>query len=105
MFSLAWGMGLLIIELAYGLSPVLTVIFDIIWVIFIIDFVVELALASDKVKYLKSNWLTAVSLVIPALRILRVVRVLSILRLARVVRGIWLIPAHFAPSRALQDTL
>jgi voltage-gated potassium channel len=95
-------MGLLIIELAYGLSPALTVIFDIIWVIFIIDFVVELALASDKVKYLKSNWLTAISLVIPALRILRVVRMLSILRLARVVRGIWLIRLLTSLRRAMR---
>jgi voltage-gated potassium channel len=95
-------MGLFIIEMAYGLSPVLTVLFNVIWVIFIIDFAVELALASDKVKYLKSNWLTAVSLVIPALRILRVVRVLRILRLARVVRGIWLIRLLTSLRRAMR---
>lgn len=51
-------------------------------------------MAPQKVDYLKRNWLTAISLVVPALRIFRVFRVLRLaragqgLRLLRVVRSL-----------------
>jgi voltage-gated potassium channel len=47
-----------------------------IWVIFIIDFGVKFLLASHKLDYLKSNWLMAVALFVPAARVFRAARVL-----------------------------
>lgn len=86
----AW-MALLILELAYGLSPVLAAVFDVIWVIFILDFTVRLVRAPNKSRYLRANWLTGFSLLIPAIRVLRVLRVVRLFRMASVVRGLRLV--------------
>lgn len=102
--SFVWT-GLLIFDLAFGFSPLLLDIFNAIWAIFILDFAVRLILATDRRHYLKSNWIMAISLIVPAFRILRVVRVL---RLASVVRGVRLIHllASFNRSmRALGQTM
>lgn len=73
---------LLVVELIWGLSPVLEIISITIWIIFILDFLLKLILPPKKFTYLKKNWLTAISLIIPALRIFR------IFRIARLIRGI-----------------
>lgn len=78
----AWVV-LLILELTRGLSPILAVLSTIIWVIFIIDFAIRLTLAPHKLRYLEHNWLTAVSLVVPAFRLFRITRVLRYARFAR----------------------
>jgi len=77
-------LALLVGELIWGESPSFEIIGMIIWAVFILDFAVEIVLAPRKVAYLKSNWLPAISLLIPALRLIRVFRVF---RLARVGRG------------------
>ena len=51
-----------------------------IWVVFIVDFLLELTLAPSKVAYLKRNWLTAVSVLLPSLRAVRALRVARALR-------------------------
>lgn len=77
---------LLVIELLWGLSSVLEYMSIAIWVIFIIDFLIKFILAPGKTTYLRKNWLTAISLIIPALRILRVLRIVRVIRGVRVVR-------------------
>jgi len=79
-------LGLLIYELIWSLSPALELVGTIIWIIFIIDFAVKFILAPEKVDYLKSNWLTALSLLVPALRVFRIFRVFRFLRAARGIR-------------------
>lgn len=69
--SVIW-LFLLILELTRGLSGLLTAIGTAIWIAFIIDFFVRLLLAPDKHAYLRRNWLTALSLVVPAFRIFRI---------------------------------
>ena len=64
----AW-LVLLLIELIWGLSPLSETIGMVIWIVFIADFAIKFTLAPKKVTYLKSNWLTAIALVIPALRV------------------------------------
>lgn len=86
----AW-LVLLVIELAWGLNAVLEVLTAAIWIIFIADFVLKLVLAQNKGRYLVSNWLTAVSLLLPALRVFRIARVFRILRVARASRGLRLV--------------
>ena len=85
--AFAW-LALLIGELVWGESLSFEIVGIIIWAVFIVNFVLEFVLAPLKIPYLKSNWVTAVSLLIPALRIFRVVRVFKLLRIARVGRGL-----------------
>ncbi len=77
---------LIVIDLLHGLPPLLEIASLIIWGIFIVDFLVKFILAPEKIRFLKSNILTAVSLIIPAFRVFRLVRVLRLLRGVRLVR-------------------
>jgi voltage-gated potassium channel len=47
----------------------------IIWIIFILISRLKFTLAPDKTDYLKANWLTALALIVPALRVFRIFRV------------------------------
>jgi voltage-gated potassium channel len=79
-------LGLLVQELTYGLSSLLQTLGTAIWVIFILGFLVQFALAPDKLKFLKTNWLTVISLIVPALRVFRIVRILRVARGIRLVK-------------------
>ena len=74
----------------------------IIWIIFIINFVVELILAPHKLNYFKRNWLTALSLIVPALRVFRIFRVIRVSRAARAVRGIRLVKVVGSLNRGMR---
>ncbi|CAM4084357.1 ion transporter [Vreelandella rituensis] len=93
---------LLIMELVRGESQLFYFLGTTIWVVFIIDFAVKLVLAPDKVVYLKSNWLTAIALLLPALRIFRVYRVFRLLRLARAGRGLRLVRVVSSLNRGMK---
>jgi len=67
-------LALLVVELIWGESLLFEIIGTIIWVIFILDFALEFVLATHKVAYLRHNWLAAISLLVPALRVFRVFR-------------------------------
>ena len=93
---------LFVIELTGNLSPVLEFIGGAIWVVFILDFALKFALAPDKTNYLKANWLTALALIVPALRVFRIFRVLSIFRAARAARGLKLIRVLSSVNRGMR---
>lgn len=93
---------LFVIELTGNLSPVLEFIGGAIWVVFILDFALKFALAPDKTNYLKANWLTALALVVPALRVFRIFRVLSIFRAARAARGLKLLRVLSSMNRGMR---
>jgi voltage-gated potassium channel len=101
LLGLIW-LVLLIIELRWGLSPFLETIGNLIWAIFIIDFAVRLIVSPDKLAYLKRNWLTAIALILPALRVLRIVRVARLLRSARAVRGLRLLRIVTSVNRGMK---
>jgi len=88
--SFAW-VGLLIVDLTTGLGPVLQAISIAIWALFVLDFAIEIVVAPHKLDYLRRNWLTAVSLALPALRILWIFRALRLLRAARAARSLSLV--------------
>lgn len=71
-----------------GLSDSLQTLGTVIWLVFVLDFALKWTLAPDKWRYLRTNWLTALSLLLPALRVFRVVRALRLLRVARAARGV-----------------
>lgn len=85
--GLVW-LGLLIIEFVGTLSAPLELVGTLIWGLFLLDFALKWTLAPDKLDFLKSSWLTALSLLVPALRVFRIVRVVRLLRVARTVRAL-----------------
>jgi len=95
-------LALLVIELTWGHSPLLETIGTAIWIIFIIDFALKFTLAPHKLAYLKSNWLTAIALAVPALRIFRIARVLRLLRVARAARGLRLLRVITSLNRGMK---
>ncbi|HET9423890.1 MAG TPA: ion transporter, partial [Gemmatimonadaceae bacterium] len=94
-------LGLLIVELVRGLNPVLAAMSTGIWVVFIADFALRLFLAPDRWLYVRKSWLTAVSLVVPALRIARLGAVFRAARLARATRGMRLVRTIASLNRGL----
>ena len=82
-----WSL-LLVIEFTRGLSPWLQALNDVIWVAFIAQFTVEFLIAPHKRIYLRKHWVTALSLALPAFRLLRLVRAGRVVRLARAARGV-----------------
>lgn len=102
--GLIW-LALLVVELTRGLSPLLVRIGLAIWVIFVADFVVKFVLAPDKIRYLRRHWLTAVALVLPALRAVRILRVVRAARAARGLRLLRLLTSWNRGMRALGRTM
>ena len=101
-------LALLVGELILGENLAFEVVGTVIWIIFILHFAVEFILAPRKSVYLKNNWLTALSLLVPALRIFRIFRVARLLRLSRVGRGLRLfrvVSSLNRGMRALRATL
>jgi voltage-gated potassium channel len=97
----AW-LALLILELTRGLSPFLEAVGTVIWIIFILDFALKFILAPQKLDYLKSNWLGAVALLVPALRVFRIFRVVRLLRIARTARGLRLLRVITSLNRGMK---
>jgi voltage-gated potassium channel len=95
-------LALLVVELVRGESPLFNVLGTLIWIVFILDFAVKLVLAPAKGAYLKRNWLTAISLLIPALRIFRAFRAFRLLRLARTGRGLRLVRVVGSLNRGMK---
>ena len=101
LLSAAW-IGLLVVEfVGDGLPPSLDAAVWVIWGVFVADFVVEFTIAPQKRRYLRAHWLTVVSLLLPAFRILRLASALRALRAARVVRGVGLLRLLTSVNRGL----
>jgi len=94
---------LFLIELIWGLNPLLEAVGIVIWIIFILDFALEFILAPRKATYLKTNWLTVISLILPALRVFRIARVLRVLRTARATRGLRLVGVITRTNRGMRS--
>ncbi len=99
--SFVW-LGLLILDFTQGLSPLLQTVSMVIWALFALDFIIEIIIAPHKLDYVKRNWLTAVSLLLPALRIVRIFRVFRILRMARAGRSVSLLRVVTSLNRGMR---
>lgn len=97
----AW-LVLLVIELTSHLGPGLQFVGTVIWVVFIADFLLKLALTPNKWAYFKANWLTVLALLVPALRVFRIARAVRILRVGRAVRGIRLLRVVSSVNRGMK---
>jgi voltage-gated potassium channel len=96
---------LLVVELLWSLTPLFQAITTVIWILFIVDFVLEFTLAPSKLIYLRRNWLTAFSLILPALRLLRITRLLRLLQTTRSLRLVRIMSSLNRGMRALRASL
>jgi voltage-gated potassium channel len=96
---------LLVIEFIWGLPKILDYLSLTIWFIFIVDFIIKFALAPAKIGYLKKNWLTAISLIIPALRVFRVFRAVRLLRGLGGIRLVRIVSSLNRSMNSLRSTM
>jgi voltage-gated potassium channel len=96
---------LLIIDLIKGLSSSLQFFSTIIWIIFILDFIAKFTLAPVKLTFLKKNWLTLISLIIPAFRLFKIVRFIRLLRTLKGLRLVRMLSSINRRMRSLNATM
>lgn len=102
--SFAWLL-LVVIELAMGSSRLLETFGTAIWIVFILEFALRFALAPAKMRFLQHNWLTALALLVPALRLFRALRILSAARGLRGFRLVRIVGTADRGMGALRVTL
>jgi voltage-gated potassium channel len=102
--SFAWLL-LVLAELVWGAAQTLEIFGTAIWVVFLAEFVLRLALAPDRFGFLRRNWLTVLSLAVPALRLLRPLRVLQLARAARGLRLVRLVGTANRSMNALRGAM
>lgn len=95
--SFVWLL-LVIVELTWSSTPLLGFMSTAIWIAFLAEFALRLALAPDKLRFARHNWLTMIALAAPALRLLSVLRVL---RLASAARGLRLLTVIGTANRGM----
>ena len=102
--SAAW-LALVVAELAWGESRLLETVGTVIWVIFLAEFGLRLALAPDRLGFLRANWLSVVALVAPAFRLPRGFRLLRVARAARGLRLVRVVGTANRTMNALRATM
>lgn len=85
--GLLW-LVLLIVEFVWTLGPFLNALVYVIWGIFVLDFGLRLFLAPRKREFIQRIWLTVLSLILPAFRVLAIFRSVRLLRLTRALRSL-----------------
>jgi voltage-gated potassium channel len=75
-------LALLVVDLVWGLQPLLAGFMTLIWIVFILDFLLRLCLAPHKLAFVRRNWLTAIALVLPAFRAFRMIQALRAARVS-----------------------
>jgi voltage-gated potassium channel len=89
---------LLVVELGWSAPPLVQTAGMVIWGVFVLEFLLRLALAPRKLVFIAHNLITLVALVLPAFRLLRVARVL---RFARFARGATLVRVVGGANRSM----
>ncbi|MFN3945105.1 MAG: ion transporter [Allosphingosinicella sp.] len=85
--SFAW-LAIVVTELIRGTDQLLTWLGTAIWILFILEFLLRITIAPDKLRFLRNNVITVIALAVPALRL---VRAFAVLRAAHVLRGFRLV--------------
>jgi voltage-gated potassium channel len=96
---------LMVVELVWGIGKIGQTMGMAIWIVFIIDFLLRFVIAPRKVRYLKRNWLTAIALVLPALRIFRFARVFRTISRLRGLQLVRILGSINRGMRALGKTM
>jgi voltage-gated potassium channel len=98
-------LGLMVVELVWGVSPFGQNIATAIWIVFILDFMLRFTIAPRKLRYLRRNWLTAIALMLPALRIFRFARVFRVISRLRGVQLVRILGSINRGMKALGKTM
>ena len=89
---------IVLLELTRGADPLLDVIASAIWIVFLVEFGIRFTIAPKKIGFLKRNWLTAIALLAPALRLFAIFR---FLRAASALRGFRLVRIVGTANRSM----
>lgn len=96
---------LMVVEMGWGISHFGQQIANLIWLVFVLDFLLRLTIAPRRLVYLRKNWLTAVALLLPALRMFRFARLLRALSRARGLQLVRILGSVNRGMRALGKTM
>ena len=99
---------LFLIELLYGATPLTETLGAAIWISFLLEFAVRFSVAPRKIHFIRRNWVTILSLALPALRVFRIARIVRLLRAGRAVRALRLarlVTSFSRGMRALGSTM
>ena len=102
--SAVW-LGLIVSEYAWGSSRAAEISTTVIWVIFVLDFLLRFTIAPRKTRYLRTNWLTVISLALPALRIFRAARLFRAIARLRGLQLVRILGSINRGMRALGKTM
>jgi voltage-gated potassium channel len=97
LLSAVW-IVVVLLELTTGGNTLLATIGTIIWIVFLAEFALRFTLAPKKLPFLKSNWLTAIALLAPALRLFAIFR---FSRAASALRGFRLVKIVGTANRSM----
>ncbi|ARS34464.1 potassium channel family protein [Pontibacter actiniarum] len=100
--GLIW-LVLLVVELIWSLNPVLQLVSNVIWGVFILDFIIKFILAPHKLPFLRHNVLTTISLAVPALRLFRITRAFRLVSSVRAARGLRLVKVIGSINRGMRS--
>jgi voltage-gated potassium channel len=102
--SFLW-LVLVVVELVWGSFDALETFGTAIWIAFLIEFAVRLALAPRKVAFLSRNWITVIALIVPAFRLFRAFRIVRVARAARGLRLVRIVGTAKRSMNALRASL
>jgi voltage-gated potassium channel len=102
--SFLW-LVLVVVELVWGSFDALETFGTAIWIAFLIEFAVRLALAPGKVAFLSRNWITVIALIVPAFRLFRAFRIVRVARAARGLRLVRIVGTANRGMNALRASL
>lgn len=95
-------LGLFVAEMVSGVSPLLEFVGYVIWLLFLAEFLVGFVVAPVKTVYLRRNWLKAVAVAAPALRLFRFVAIARLARTARAARSLRLLRLVSSLNRGMR---
>jgi voltage-gated potassium channel len=105
--SFLW-LCILIIELAYGTSPVLSGLGTGIWILFICYFTMRLATAENRIAFLKKHWLFVLAILVTVLRFFPSLQPFTLVRALTATFGmqvIWIFVSADEGLRSLRRAL
>lgn len=100
--ALVW-LVLVVLELARGLSPFLQRVTQLVWAVFVLEYLLRFAVAPEKGPFVLRSWLTLVALLVPALRVLRIAQALRVVRLARATRMLRVVRVLGSVNRGMRS--
>ena len=107
LLSFVWFL-VIITELVNGTSPLLLSLGTVLWALFVLYFGLRLAIAPDRVVFLKRNWLFVLAILVPILRFFPFLQTLPLARALTATFGmqvIWMFASADLGLRSLRRTM